>query len=77
MGRLQFMSVAIGHVGLDLLLWRLSLPRRGIADLMSSTATCSPGASHPALHCLRILRARLRDIDILINRTLVYGTLTA
>src|SRR5947209_760146 len=73
------MSVAIGcYVGLGLLYGVFSLPPKGpFADLIIFTATYSLMLLIPLSIVFAILRARLWDIDILINRTLVYGTLTA
>jgi len=73
------MSVALGcYVGLDLLYGVFSLPPKGpLADLIIFTATYSLMLLIPLSIVFAILRARLWDIDILINRTLVYGTLTA
>src|SRR5436309_7792781 len=73
------MSVAIGcYVGLDLLYGVFSLPPKGpFADLIIFTATYFLILLIPLSIVFAILRARLWDIDILINRTLVYATLTA
>jgi len=73
------MSVAIGcYVGLDLLYGVFSLPPKDpFADLIIFTVTYSLMLLIPLSIVFAILRARLWDIDILINRTLVYGTLTA
>ncbi len=73
------MSVAIGcYVGLDLLYGVFSLPPKGpFADLIIFTATYFLMLLIPLSIVFAILRSRLWDIDILINRTLVYGTLTA
>src|SRR2546426_5149493 len=73
------MSVAIGcYVGLALLYGVFSLPPKGpFADLIIFTATYFLMLLIPLSIVFAILRARLWDIDILINRTLVYGTLTA
>ena len=73
------MSVAIGcYVGLGLLYGVFSLPPKGpFADLIIFTATYFLILLIPLSIVFAILRARLWDIDILINRTLVYATLTA
>src|SRR6266567_943523 len=73
------MSVAIGgYVGLGLLYGVFSLPPKGpFADLIIFTATYFLLLLIPLSIVFAILRARLWDIDILINRTLVYATLTA
>ena len=73
------MSVAIGcYVGLVLLYGVFSLPPKGpFADLIIFTATYFLLLLIPLSIVFAILRARLWDIDILINRTLVYATLTA
>src|SRR5437016_4014121 len=66
------------YVGLGLLYGIFSLPPKGpFADLIIFTATYSLMLLIPLSIVFAILRARLWDIDILINRTLVYGTLTA
>ena len=73
------MSVAIGcYVGLGLLYGVFSLPPKGpFANLIIFTASYSLILLIPLSIVFAILRARLWDIDILINRTLVYATLTA
>src|SRR6266699_667793 len=73
------MSVAIGcYVALGLLYGVFSLPPKGpFADLSIFTTTYSLMLLIPLSIVFAILRARLCDIDILINRTLVYTTLTA
>ena len=72
------MSVAVGsYVGLSLLYGVFSLPPKGpFADLIIFTATYCLMLLIPLSIGFAILRSRLWDIDILINRTLVYGTLT-
>jgi hypothetical protein len=72
------MSVAVGcYVGLSLLYGAFSLPPKGpFADLIIFTVTYSLMLLIPLSIAFAILRSRLWDIDILINRTLVYGTLT-
>jgi signal transduction histidine kinase len=48
-----------------------------VAELVSNTAIFISFALIPISICVAILRCRLWDIDILINRTLIFGTLTA
>jgi hypothetical protein len=73
------LSVAVGcYVGLNVLYGVFSLPPRGpFADLIIFTAIYCLMLLIPLSIAFAILRSRLWDIDILINRTLVYATLTA
>jgi hypothetical protein len=50
---------------------------RGIWDFVSALLVCAGVAALPVAAAIAILRDRLYDIDIVINRALVYGALTA
>jgi hypothetical protein len=53
------------------------VPRGVLASLVGTTTVYLFALLIPISIALAILRYRLYDIDLLINRTLVYGTLTA
>ena len=50
---------------------------QGVWDFVSALLICSGIAALPVAAAIAILRERLYDIDVVINRALVYGTLTA
>ncbi|MDQ3724175.1 MAG: hypothetical protein M3376_14185 [Actinomycetota bacterium] len=81
--RLQLRWIAFG--GLVCVGWYVaSLPFQltfgsedGTADAVLSTLTLVAYAAIPVTIAVAVLRLRLYDIDVVINRTLVYGALTA
>ncbi len=52
-------------------------PLDAVADLITALAVPLFALFIPLSFGVAVLRSRLWDIDVLINRTLVYGTLTA
>ena len=50
---------------------------QGVWDFVSALLICSGIAALPVAAAVAILRERLYDIDVVINRALVYGALTA
>jgi hypothetical protein len=71
--QLKWFSYAAALMAVSFLLWGFLLPAGGVTDVVFGLTI----ALVPVAAGIAILRYRLYDIDRLINRTLVYGLLTA
>jgi len=71
--QLKWFSYAAALMAVSFLLWGFLLPAGGVTDVVFGLTI----ALVPVAAGIAILRYRLYDIDRIINRTLVYGLLTA
>jgi hypothetical protein len=71
--QLKWFTYAAALIAVSFLLWGFLLPAGGVTDVVFGLTI----ALVPVAAGIAILRYRLYEIDRLINRTLVYGLLTA
>jgi hypothetical protein len=75
--QLKWLTYAAAVAGLVLLLIIVADSTTGVSDELSNTLVSVSVAALPVSMGIAILRHGLFDIDVVINRTLVYGALTA
>jgi hypothetical protein len=75
--QLKWLTYAAAVTGLVLLLIIVAESTIGVSDELSNTLVSVSVAALPVSMGIAILRHGLFDIDVVINRTLVYGALTA
>jgi hypothetical protein len=75
--QLKWLTYAAAVAGLVLLLIIVGESTVTVSDELSNTLVSVSVAALPVSMGIAILRHRLFDIDVVINRTLVYGALTA
>jgi hypothetical protein len=75
--QLKWLTYAAALVGVAVLAQVLAEATVGTSDEFSNTLVSASIAVLPVCIGIAILRHRLYDIDVVINRTLVYGALTA
>ena len=75
--QLKWLTYAAALVGIAVLVQIVAEVTVGTSDDFSNTLVSASIATLPVSIGIAILRHRLYDIDVVINRTLVYGALTA
>jgi hypothetical protein len=75
--QLKWLTYAAALVGVAVVAGVLAEATVGTSDEFSNTLISASIATLPVCIGIAILRHRLYDIDVVINRTLVYGALTA
>jgi hypothetical protein len=75
--QLKWLTYAAALVGLAVLAQIVAEATVGTSDEFSNTLVSASIATLPICIGIAILRHRLYDIDVVINRTLVYGALSA
>ncbi len=75
--QLKWLTYAAALVGLAVLAQIVAEATVGTSDEFSNTLISASVATLPICIGIAILRYRLYDIDVVINRTLVYGALSA